>query len=355
VPEWSLLRKTGVSHRNVQASYRSISRRLFSTEQVVLDLQVSQSLRPPRTSLDRPVRVNQLCVCVLCPQRLWLEGHLPIEFVTKLEDIGPEMPTYASIHFLDLSSAGFRKKIPATLDNFFQKLERRASEVREALRDYWVDEAASRVSLDLWAMSRLGDFETQCRGPPQVLEFLDKLISAGNFEDLDQKQLEAPSMKMEPRNSLRAKEVDDADDEYEKWYARRHSSRHYEPLVLTLAVVFPLPRYQENYASKVGGASPSKSAMGGGHAEAHEDPSQQAAHLLQQRLDEEGLTQAAQGKKGPAGARAAAPPESPQPRVDPVKGMLDTVAVLMSRQLRSKCETMFLQVKRLVGRLWEGR
>lgn len=75
-----------------------------------------------------------------------MDGHLPMEFVAKLEDVGSvELPTYYTLNFLDLSSAGFRKKVPASLDAFFLKLERRANEVREALRDYWVDEAAIKV------------------------------------------------------------------------------------------------------------------------------------------------------------------------------------------------------------------
>lgn len=75
-----------------------------------------------------------------------MDGHLPMEFVVKLEDAGVDMPTYHSLSFLDLSSPGFRKKVPANLDAFFLKLERRANEVREALRDYWVDEAAIKVT-----------------------------------------------------------------------------------------------------------------------------------------------------------------------------------------------------------------
>lgn len=47
VPEWRLLRRTGVPRRNVQQAYRSLSRRLFNTETVVLDLQVPQPRQYP--------------------------------------------------------------------------------------------------------------------------------------------------------------------------------------------------------------------------------------------------------------------------------------------------------------------
>lgn len=85
-----------------------------------------------------------------------MDGHLPMEFVVKLEDAGVDMPTYHSLSFLDLSSPGFRKKVPANLDAFFLKLERRANEVREALRDYWVDEAAIKVTAPGRATQQMG-------------------------------------------------------------------------------------------------------------------------------------------------------------------------------------------------------
>ena len=43
LPEWVFLRKTSVPRRNVQQAFRTLSRRLFTTETVVLELQVSHS------------------------------------------------------------------------------------------------------------------------------------------------------------------------------------------------------------------------------------------------------------------------------------------------------------------------
>jgi len=118
LPDWRLHRQTSISRRKVQTAFRVISRRLFCTETVVLEL-----------------------------QRLWMHGHLPLEFLAKLEDANTltETSTYSSISFLDVSSNSFKKKGPAALDAFFLKLERRANEVREALKDHWVDDAAARV------------------------------------------------------------------------------------------------------------------------------------------------------------------------------------------------------------------
>lgn len=79
-------------------------------------------------------------------QKLWMDTQMPEDFLARLEDIGTDHPTYGGIHFLDLTSPTV-KKLPATLDVFFSKLERRASEIREALKDFWVDEAAGHVKV----------------------------------------------------------------------------------------------------------------------------------------------------------------------------------------------------------------
>ena len=167
LPDWRLLRQTSVSRRKVQSAFRWISRRLFCTETVVLEL-----------------------------QRLWMHGHLPLECMTKLDESGANTDrfTYQSSSFLDVSLPAFKKKGPAALDAFFLKLERRANEVREALKDYWVDEAASRVS-----------------------EFLERVHAAGGLTFLDDEEDHDSQQPTAERMSFRTKEVDEADDEYEKW------------------------------------------------------------------------------------------------------------------------------------------
>lgn len=106
-------------------------------------------------------------------------------------------------------------------------------------------------------------------------------------------------------------------------------------------------RYHENFAPK------SLSASDVSHvtdAQADDLSTQHHAdNLLKKRMAEEGI----EGAPRPGMERTQAALAPPPPKhVDPVRGMLDTVAVLMSRQLRGKCETMFHQVRegpRLAG------
>lgn len=114
-------------------------------------------------------------------------------------------------------------------------------------------------------------------------------------------------------------------------------------------------RYQENFAGKVPGADHGRngeSATEESGAKPHMTVAQQtqarADHLLKKRMAEEGIDHAGPKK---AGERAKEQPQAEVVKpVDPVRGMLDTVAVLMSRQLRGKCEAMFLQVRRRTRR-----
>lgn len=111
-----VLRQTNIPRKSVQSAFRAISRRLFVAESVMLNL-----------------------------QKLWMDTPMPEDFLARIEDIDTDYPTYGGVAFLDLISPAVKKKLPATLDVFFSKLERRANEVREALKDYWVDEAAEHV------------------------------------------------------------------------------------------------------------------------------------------------------------------------------------------------------------------
>lgn len=115
-------------------------------------------------------------------------------------------------------------------------------------------------------------------------------------------------------------------------------------------------RYQENFAGKVPGAEHGRNGESGAEesgAKPHMTVAQQtqarADHLLKKRMAEEGIDHPKKGER----AKEQPQPEVAKP-VDPVRGMLDTVAVLMSRQLRGKCEAMFLQVRRHARRDWEG-
>jgi hypothetical protein len=99
-------------------------------------------------------------------------------------------------------------------------------------------------------------------------------------------------------------------------------------------------RYHDNFTAKgIGGVTQ------GGPSEDRE--ARQAEELLAVRMQEEGIDKelAQAGRGGGRGAAGRAGEEERRAKVDPVKGLLDTVAVLMSRQLRSKCENMFQQVR----------
>jgi len=81
--------------------------------------------------------------------------------------------------------------------------------------------------------------------------------------------------------------------------------------------------------------------LGEGYGDGEDDETaKQAAHLLQIHTAEEGL----EASKPGSSAAATLPSQIRQALNDPVRGMLDTISMLMSRQLRGKCESMFLQI-----------
>ena len=121
--DWKVLRQTNVSMSAVQKSFVDIQTRLCTCEEVMLDLQA-----------------------------LWEIQRLPSDWEgSALVDVdannpAPDPPTYCELNFTDVGQYAFRAKLPFTIDSFYSHVERRANEVREALRECWVSAAAVHIS-----------------------------------------------------------------------------------------------------------------------------------------------------------------------------------------------------------------
>ncbi|CAM9229928.1 unnamed protein product, partial [Phaeothamnion confervicola] len=132
-PEWRLLRQTGVSRRRRHRAAAALARKLCCADALMLEL-----------------------------ERLWHEGSAGGDTAAIAGAVahveagrngggggcgggGGADCTYATALLTDVATAHFRRTLPMSLDNFCAHLERRANEVREALREFWLGDAAGVI------------------------------------------------------------------------------------------------------------------------------------------------------------------------------------------------------------------
>jgi hypothetical protein len=116
LPEWRVLRQTGVDSRGILQNFHRIDHTLCNTLPIMLELQY-----------------------------LWMDGSLP---TMVWEEQIPSMQrcTYSNFMFVDVNQNKFRARLPFMLDEFAVHVESLAKEVRDALETNWVIAAASKLS-----------------------------------------------------------------------------------------------------------------------------------------------------------------------------------------------------------------
>eukprot|EP00903_Cladosiphon_okamuranus_P016611 g15323.t1 len=115
IPEWRVLRQTGVSRERVRRSALALKRRLCSVETVMVGL-----------------------------EKLWHSGVVPGDWDTAAFG-GSGDVVYADVLFTDVKTATFWSTLPMSLDAFCSHVERRANECREAMQEFWLSDAAGLV------------------------------------------------------------------------------------------------------------------------------------------------------------------------------------------------------------------
>ncbi|CAM9242983.1 unnamed protein product [Ectocarpus fasciculatus] len=115
IPEWRVLRQTGVSRARVRRSALILKRHLCSVETVMVGL-----------------------------EKLWHSGVVPGDWDTAAFG-GSSDVVYADVLFTDVTTATFWSTLPMSLDSFCSHMERRANECREAMQEFWLSDAAGLV------------------------------------------------------------------------------------------------------------------------------------------------------------------------------------------------------------------
>jgi dynein heavy chain len=117
--DWRVLRKTGVPNVNVSKAFLRMSRRLFTTEPIMLALHL-----------------------------LWIDGAEVDDF--DAGDVDENAPVAAGqpfkdVLFTNLCESSFRRQLPMSLDDFTQHMRIKAQSVRGTLQDHWLRIAAQRI------------------------------------------------------------------------------------------------------------------------------------------------------------------------------------------------------------------
>ncbi|CAN0493755.1 unnamed protein product, partial [Ectocarpus sp. 8 AP-2014] len=122
IPEWRVLRQTGVSRARVRRSALLLKRKLCSVETVMVGLEKLWHSGFRRRS----------CVCTPRP-------------LTSGKTASAGKTVYADVLFTDVTTATFWSTLPMSLDSFCSHIERRANECREAMQEFWLSDAAGLV------------------------------------------------------------------------------------------------------------------------------------------------------------------------------------------------------------------
>ena len=159
LPEWRVLRETGVPRANVHRAFHLMERRLCIAEAVMLEL-----------------------------QDLWCDGMLPADWDkgTHGGDEAREPCAYSALLLTDVSTTLFRRRLPMSLEAFCSHVERRANSVREALKECWIAAAAGRISEHLERLRQMGMLE-ETNAAADATASLGEAISGdkGGFGVLD--------------------------------------------------------------------------------------------------------------------------------------------------------------------------
>lgn len=121
LPEWRVLRQTGVNPHSVLRTFRRIDRTLCNPLSIMLELQY-----------------------------LWMDGSLPNMWWEQTAE--SERTTYSGLLFIDTNEAGFRPKLPMLVDEFVAHMESQTKDIREALLEYWVMAAGGKISKFIGSM-----------------------------------------------------------------------------------------------------------------------------------------------------------------------------------------------------------
>ena len=201
----------------------------------------------------------------------------------------PEFPPYSKLNFTDVGQYSFRSKLPFTINAFVSHVERRANEVREALRECWVSAAAAQIAKHIEVIrAERGD---------SALGLVQGNGNDPNPNDSDANKPQTPPLAVDVAPSLNSL---DSGEEYDKWYEEVHGDSN-----------------NSNY----GGGSPSQGEI-----------------LLNQRIAAENLLPVPPGGGGGNNGQDTNLQPLKPPNFNRVNGIFDAASTLMSRQLRSSTE-----------------
>ena len=238
---------------------------------------------------------NSLCTCedvMLDLQALWEIQTLPADWEgSSLVNVNPDadpdalpqFPAYSKLNFTDVGHTSFRSKLPFTVTSFVSHVERRANEVREALRECWVSAAAAQITKHIETIrEERGD---------TAMGLVDGDENSPHNGDHDPNKPSTPPLVVDAAPSLTSL---DSGAEYDKWYEET---------------------YGEN--NNKNGADES-----------------QGQRLLNQRIAAENLLPQPPQNSISDEINNRPPP----PVVNRVNGIFDAASTLMSRQLRTSTE-----------------
>ena len=191
---------------------------------------------------------------------------------------GKEPVCFSDLLFTDVSTPFFRQRLPLALDQFTSHIERKANNVRDTLKEHWVQAASTKLTSALQVMREENSFEEDDeQAPPPDYENDDNPLGV-NATDY----------------------ANDEDAEFDDWY-------------------------NEHYGNEDGNAPAAGGAVITG------DPAADA--LVRKRLASDGLYPPNSGGGGDDAEyndiNAGAMTE---------KSVVAAASMLMSRQLRSSCE-----------------
>jgi hypothetical protein len=115
LPEWRVIRNTGIKSSSVLRTFKKIGRTLFSNTASMLELQY-----------------------------LWMDGSLPRFWWDAMPSI--QECTFNELLFTDVNQASFKLIIPLNLEEFAAHIAAHAKEIREALNEHWLISAGGKLS-----------------------------------------------------------------------------------------------------------------------------------------------------------------------------------------------------------------
>ena len=175
LPEWRVLRQTGIKADAVVKIYGKINRTLCSSLSIMLEL-----------------------------QNLWIDGTLPPVW---WESMPMHRCTYSELLFTDVNLPHFRSKLPLTLEEFGSHVERHSDEIREALMEFWLTAAGAKLKSYL-AMTDNGE-PISITGDDYDDHHSAKMLSKIGDED-DDSDNDDVDEESEYRNLVRTHELTDA-------------------------------------------------------------------------------------------------------------------------------------------------